>query len=809
MIPLPIDDVLPELVRAVQKARAAVVVAPPGAGKTTRVPPAILAAKLLAKEHPNLVMLQPRRVAARAAAERIAQENHWELGKEVGYHIRFERRLAAATHLRVITEGILTRQLMADPFLEGVGAVILDEFHERSLHTDLAIALLREVRRTVRSDLILIVMSATMAAEPVAAFLDDCPIVSSAGRLFDVAIEHRAASTLPVDQRVGDEARAAAARPREETGDILAFLPGAREIDDARQRLSDLRDALVLPLHGSLPFPQQVRAIQPADERKIILATNIAETSLTIPGVRTVIDSGLARQAVFDARRGLDQLLLTRISRASAVQRAGRAGRVAAGRCIRLWTAKEEAAMPDFDLPEIHRIDLSATVLALHAWGKQDVLNFGWYERPQEKSLRAAERLLWMLGALENEHITPLGRRMMDLPVHPRLARLLIAAADEGLADEGATLAALLSEPEFAPAPPVQGPSDLLIRLDRGGGEQASRLAKDLRRTIGHVGHRRVKDIDSALLKLALLAYPDRVARRRERGDTAVMVGGGGLRLARESVVKTAEYFIAVEARHDDRAARGEALVRIASAIEPTWLEECFPNRITRKRTALFDESRGRVVGLTQTLYLDLVLSEGADAAVDADEAAKLLAEHLRPMAEKIVREDESAGQLLARIEFLRKWMPEHPWPVLDAAQIVEAACAGKRAVDEVKGAALTSAIMSDLRYPLDRLFDEHAPASLELPSGKRAKLQYDPGRPPVLSVRLQDLFGWRQTPRLAAGRATVLLELLGPNYRPVQITDDLASFWKNTYERVRKDLRRRYPKHSWPEDPSAGRPRR
>ncbi|MGA2232730.1 MAG: ATP-dependent helicase HrpB [Tepidisphaeraceae bacterium] len=812
MTPLPIDPILPNVVAALAKSRSAVIVAPPGAGKTTRVPPAILAANLLGERHPNLVMLQPRRVAARAAAARIAEENGWQLGRQVGYHVRLEKVISSQTRLRVLTEGILTRQLLDDPYLDGVGAVILDEFHERSIDCDLAIALLREVRETVREDLILVVMSATLHAEPVARFLGDCPIIHSPGRLFDVRIEHRPPSAERIEDRVANEVRGALRMRPEESGDLLVFLPGAGEIRRTQERL-DNNGALILPLHGSLPFEEQAQVLRPADRRKVILATNIAETSLTIPGVRTVIDSGLERVAAYDARRGLDQLQLCRISRASAVQRAGRAGRTAPGTCIRLWTAKEEAGMVEFSLPEIRRVGLCATVLALHAWGQKDPGQFGWYERPPDSSLQSAERLLWMLGALTDEHngrITPLGRKMLALPVHPRLSRLMLAAAEEGLVSQGAKIAAVLSEREALSAPPpsnMHGSSDLLTRLDVSTDRPVIRLADELQRMMQRHGAKQDHQADeSELLKLALLAYPDRVARRRKSDpETAVMVGGAGLRVARESVVRTAEFFVAVDVRQDDRAAKGESLVRVASAIEPEWLEELFPNAVQRRQSVRFDEQRGKVTALTEKVYLDLVLSHETDAAIDPSAAGVALAAALQPRARKIFADDEATATLLARLEFLRKWMPEHAWPVFDDAElavVLDKACAGKRSVEELKRGGLENALRARLIYPLDRLLEQHAPASITVPSGQQIRLRYETGKSPVLAVRLQELFGLTQTPRLAGGKAPVLLELLGPNFRPVQVTEDLASFWKNTYEQVRKDLRRRYPKHSWPDDP-------
>jgi ATP-dependent helicase HrpB len=800
MIPLPIDMVLPELLAAAAKSRAAVLVAPPGAGKTTRVPPALLAAGLLAADHPRLVMLQPRRVAARAAAARIAEENGWRVGEEVGYQVRFERVMREATPLRVVTEGILTRQLLADPFLGGVGAVVLDEFHERSINTDMAVSLLRDVRQSVREDLILIVMSATLDAGKVSEFLGGCPIIHSPGKLFDVAVEYRPPSGEPLEDRAAGEIEKILALPASDTGDVLVFLPGANEIFRTQRKLPSAPD-LILPLHGSLPFEEQVRALQPAARRKVILATNIAETSLTIPGVRTVIDSGLARQAGYDAHRGLDQLYLTQISRASADQRTGRAGRTAPGRCIRLWTAKEQANLKPFDLPEIQRVDLSPTVLALHAWGSAEVRKFAFFDPPPQASLLAAERLLWMLGALAAEHggqITEPGKRMLALPIHPRLARLLLAAADAGFADEGAGLAALISEGSDRLTPGEQ---------DR----QVLRLKEDLLRLVRRGRQTpRPKAGESDLQKLTLLAFPDRVCRRRANDPAAaVMVGGGGVRLGRETSVRC-EFFVAVDVRQDDRARGRQALVRVASPIEPAWLAECFPGSMRREQSARFDPARGQAVGVTRTAYLDLILSEETDTAVNAADASAALAAAVLPKAAEFFAADESAAEALARLEFLRQWMAEHPWPAFDAAVLAEVlaeACAGLRGIDELKRRVLGDFILRRLEYPLDRLLEQHAPRIIQLPGGKSAKIRYEPGRPPVLAVQLQELFGWKDTPRLAGGRAAVRLEILGPNYRPVQITDDLAGLWANTYFQVRKDLRRRYPKHAWPDDPLTARP--
>lgn len=848
MTALPIDRYLPEIVAAAEKNRALVLVAEPGAGKTTRVPPALLRGGVLKAEHPNLVLLQPRRVAARAAAERIADENGWTLGNEVGYHVRFDRKIGPRTRLRVLTEGILTRQLLDDPFLERIGAVILDEFHERSLHTDIALALLREVQQTVREDLILVVMSATLEAAPVARFLGDCPIVRVEGRAFPVEMTYRGqslgASRTPLPDRAADAVEETIAADAE-GGDVLVFLPGAEEIRRTGRRLesaAERHNLAVLPLHGSLPADEQTRALRPADRRKVILATNIAETSLTIDGVDTVIDSGLARVAGYDPSRGLDRLELKQISKASAAQRAGRAGRTRSGRCIRLWTASEEQSMADFERPEIQRVDLSGTVLALHAWGKSDVRESGWYESPPEQTLAAAERLLEMLGALENGAITPVGRQLVGLPVHPRLARLLCAAAEEGLLDQGAAIAALLSEKDIVVAessgdlrqrgPTAQGPSDLLIRLELLGRAERAKFATHVRSDgIDPIAARqtaRVRDEllrlgrqfprttgrtadDAALLKLLLLAYPDRVVRRRERDPSVgVMVGGAGVRLAAESVVRQPEFFLALDARHDPRSPAREALVRLASAIEPQWLEELFAHQIRSERTVLYDEQRDRVVARGAVYYRNLLLREERDAPVDPEQAARVLAEAARPRALAIFHSSEQAGEWLARLALLRKHVPEHPWPPMAPDELQDLLASitwGKRSIEELRRADLVSLLHGRLEYPLDRLFDELAPESIGVPSGSRIRLSYAKGERPVLAVRLQEVFGWTATPRVAAGRVPVMLHLLAPNFRPVQITDDLPSFWSTAYFQVRKDLRVRYPKHSWPEDPLTATP--
>jgi ATP-dependent helicase HrpB len=846
---LPVDRCLPMLVSALRTERRAVLIAPPGAGKSTRVPPAILDHGLLPESHPAVVLLQPRRIAARATAARIAEERGAILGEEVGYHVRFERRRGPRTRLVVATEGVLNRQILADPFLEGVGAVILDEFHERSLHTDLALAFLNEIREAAREDLLLVVMSATLDPEPVARFLGGCPVIRADAPAHPVDIEYAPrAGAEPLADHVASVLERTL---KEVPGDILVFLPGMEEIRRTARRVEPLArrtDLAVLPLHGGLPAQDQDRALRPSDRRKVILATNVAETSLTIEGIRTVIDTGLARFAGHDPARGLDRLELRRISRASADQRAGRAGRTGPGRCVRLWSQREERGMPPFDEPEIRRVDLAPTLLAVHAWGCSDLRRFGWFEPPPSEAIESAESTLTMLGALDEARrtITPLGRKLSSLPAHPRIARLMVEAARIGRLEQGASLAAILSERDILARSAIDGPparppdqsggeSDLLARLDlleqaerRGVGpalrswgldpgavRRVIQARQDLLRTLRGLsrGPTRPHDdpSDEWLLKLPLLAYPDRVCRRRESDPrAAMMVGGRGVRLDPGSVVRENELFLALDARDDRRSASREALVRIASAIRPEWLEELFPGSTREVRETRYDAERQRVVGLVATYYRDLRLSERPGAAVDPDQAGALLAAALADRAETIFRQQDACARWLDRVACLGSWMPELGLPRVNPAFLagcLERACQGCKSAAEVARQPLLAWLQAVLAPAQQRQLDELAPETIRVPSGSRIRLVYEPGRPPVLAVRIQELFGWRAVPRVASGRVPVLLHLLAPNFRPVQITDDLESFWRTTYARVRKELRARYPKHRWPEDPLTAEP--
>jgi ATP-dependent RNA helicase HrpB len=755
---LPIDAALPDLLERVRRHRAAIVVAPPGAGKTTRVPPA------LAVDGP-VVVLQPRRLAARSLAARIAAERGWRAGDEVGWHVRLERRAGASTKVLVVTEGILTAYVQSDPLLSGFRTVVLDEFHERSIHADLALALSRQAWRA-RPDLRLVVMSATLDAEPVSAFLDGAPVVRVDARPYAVEIEHAPHAT-PVE--------AVERAWRESTGHVLVFVPGAAEIRRLTSELARrpaLAGARTLPLHGSLSAEEQDAALAPVSERKIVVATNVAETSLTIEGVTSVVDTGLHRVPRFDARVGLDRLETERISRDAAEQRAGRAGRTAPGRAIRLWDPRD--ILRPHREPEIARVDLAAPVLEVLAWGGSP-RTFEWFEPPPVERLDAALDLLRLLGAVDGERLTPLGATLRRLPVPPRLARVLVAAGGSPLA---AACCAVLLE-RFVPRGPLPaGPSDLLARADRIA-EAPPRVrdaAAEIERAARREGLPLPDPTTESVLRALLSGFPDRLARRRgERSPRLVLAGGTGAVLDRESVVLEGELLLAIDLEAGARGPSSEARVRIASRVERAWLPD--PDRRVEHR---FDASSGAVRAFEIATVADLTLDERAVPA-DPERAAPILVEEL------LARSTSSDDALRARLRFAGI--------ELDERALAEAAVAGRTTLPD---GGLLSRLPSHRRHDLDRA----APVDLPLPSGRRARLEYRADGSVVAAVKLQELFGLAETPRLGGGTRPVIFELLAPSGRPVQTTSDLRSFWERTYPEVRRELRARYPKHPWPEDP-------
>ena len=761
--PLPIDGSLGRIVEAVRTRRALVLVAPPGSGKTTRVPPA------LAADGP-VIVLQPRRIAARALARWIGEERGWRLGEEVGWHVRFDRRASRDTKVLVATEGILTAYLQSDRLLSGFTTIVLDEFHERSIHADLALALSRRAWRA-REDLRLVVMSATLDPAPVAAYLGDAPIVRVEPRPHEVEVEH--APRLPLGDAVEHVCRAG-------PGHVLVFVPGAAEIRAAITDLGrrpSLADALVLPLHGALPPEEQDAALAPSKQRKIIVATNVAETSLTIEGVSAVVDTGLHRVLRFDAALGIDRLETERISRDAAEQRAGRAGRTGPGRAIRLWDARDH--LREHREPEIARVDLAAPILEVLAGGG-DPRSFAWFEPPPVERLEAALTLLRALGALDDSGLTPLGETLRRLPMPPRLARVVVAA--RGLPLACACCAVLLER--FEPRGPLPAASsDLLARADRlaeakaGVRKAAVEIERAAREVLGEPQPGSA-DAEEVVLRALLAGFPDRLARRRgERSPRLTLSGGAGGLLDRGSVVHDGELLLALDVQAGPRGPAAEARVRVASRVERAWLPD--PDRRVEHR---YDAKARTVRALEISSIGGLVIDEQPVPA-DPKAAAPLLIEEL---LSKGFGAHGAALRARARFAGLS----------IDEREIARRACVGKTSLPET---GLTGLLPAEMRRTLDR----EAPLDLLLPSGRRARLEYrDGGNSVVASVKLQDAFGLAETPRLARGTRPVLFELLAPNGRPVQMTSDLKSFWERTYPEVRRELRSRYPKHAWPENP-------
>jgi ATP-dependent helicase HrpB len=831
---LPIDAHLPAIIASLRERPNLVLSAEPGAGKTTRVPRALLDAGFT--EQGEIWVLEPRRIATRMAARRVAEELGEQPGGRVGYQVRFESVASAKTRVRFVTEGILSRRLVGDPLLREIAVVVLDEFHERHIHGDVGLSLLRQLQRTRRPELKLIAMSATLAAEPLARFLD-APIVVVPGRPYPVEIEYADKPPVaPLEQRVAAAARRAIREAPD--GDVLVFLPGAAEIRRAAQACEALARELNLEialLHGDLPARDQDRAVTRGERRKLILSTNVAETSLTIEGVRCVIDSGLARTAGHSPFSGLPTLATTPISRSSALQRAGRAGRTGPGRCLRLYTRHDHDQRPEHDLPELMRADLAETWLAVRASG-HELGPSDWFEPPPTAAWAAAAELLIGLGAVEpSGALSKLGRRLADLPLHPRLARLAIAAQERGFGESGCTLAALLSERDVLLSARARfdasshaaesGRSDLLHRLelleavgmranasqlrnhelDPGAVAAVSRTQERLKRLLGDAyDDHSLNDAqrDEALLGAILIAFFDRVARRRtKQGKELVFARGGSATVAEQSVVRDDEYVVVVDAEERKTGAQRGVVARICSGIEPEWLLELFPERVQDRTELTFDPKTERVQSLQTLSYDGLVLDSVLKRDVAGPEVERLLARAASDAGLKGFVDPDALALLRERALFASSVDPNIQ-PLSDDAleRALLRACEGKRSLAELREEPLLEHVYAQLAPGARARLAALAPDHVELPHGRRLQVHYERDKPPWVESRLQDFFGQSEGPKLA-GRPLVL-HLLAPNQRAVQVTSDLAGFWKRHYPEVRRELMRRYPRHSWPDDP-------
>ncbi|MFT5682455.1 MAG: ATP-dependent helicase HrpB [Myxococcota bacterium] len=795
--PLPITAVLPELLAVLQDARIAVVIAPPGSGKTTGVPPALLDADM-----GPVALLQPRRAAARLIARHLARQRGGKPGGEVGYRIRFENKTSAATRLTVLTEGLLTRILQSDPFLEDFGTVVLDEFHERSLHADLALGMLTEVM-AARDDLRVIVMSATLDPGPLVAFFGgNCPVIRAEGRRFPVDIRHAPRTD---DRHIEVRCASAIRALFDPTGDghILAFLPGVGEIARTAEHLEGLP---VWPLHGRLSGADQDAALAPSKTPKIVLATNIAETSVTLPGVVAVVDSGLQRRPRFDPALGTTRLETVHIPASSAEQRAGRAGRTRPGQCQRLWTARQP--LQPFDPPEILRADLTRTVLEVYAWGSNP-RTFPWLTPPPEALVAQAESLLTMLAAINDRGITPHGRALMSLPVHPRLAAVVLAGQSRGCLRAAATAAALASERDPWPRDPV----DLIDRIDRvtrrgsGGDRRALSAVRQVRDQLIGLARGRTTDTSgsevSRILRALIAGFPDRVARQRSDPTRYQLASGRGARL--DPSLPPTPFLVAVTMT----ARRGEPIIRVAAAVEADWLT-------TTPRTVCdFDPDRKAVVEAVEQVYGALVLHRAPSQTIsDPARASVMLAEAAAADPERALTVTPAVQTWLARLRWLSDALPDLKLPDLDLSVLVADWSVGRSSFSQLRKLDLLASLKERLTWPQQETLRREAPTHYTLPTGKRVSLRYEgPGVAPVLAARIQQLFGLEATPRIARGTVALQVHLLAPNNRPAQVTADLAGFWRGSYAEVRRELRGRYPRHSWPEDPvgakAEDRPRR
>jgi ATP-dependent RNA helicase HrpB len=836
---LPIYEIETQITASLTKTRRLIVKAPTGSGKSTQVPQMLLKHGLLGSG--QVVILQPRRLAARLLASRVAQEMGVELGREVGYQVRFETACGAATRIKFETEGILLRQLLHDPLLSGIQALIFDEFHERHLYGDITLARALDIQEQRRPDLFIIAMSATLDTGALEKYLDPCVLLTSEGRTFSVDVEY-----LP--RRLGANAppvwelAAAAFSKQSAEGDVLVFMPGGYEIHRTIEAIRQTRESkgyLLLPLHGELPPRDQDAAVARYNQPKVVVATNVAETSITIDGVRVVIDSGLARVPRYDPNRGINTLFIEKISRSGAAQRAGRAGRTAPGKCVRLWSQPEQDERPALDLPEVKRLDLSEVVLTLKASGVEDLQQFRWMEAPPDLALRHAEQLLTDLGALSNSSITPLGTRMLAFPVHPRYARMLLAAQDYGCVYYACLVAALTQGRDLLVRKPdreaaaardelfgEQGPSDFLVLMSAWEYAAKNQFRMDIMRQFGihgvtarqvaplldqflriakgeglDVGVRELNE--EALRKCILIGFSDRVARRIDEGTLRCeLVHGRRGTLARESVVKESAVFVAAEIQElGGRQGDVDTILSLNTAIEVDWLKQVFPSDVSTDVRVAFDPITRRVQAEQVLRFRDLVVTSKRIEPPPAEAAARLLAEEVMTGRLQLPKWDHSVAQWITRLNLLAKWCPDLELPTIgddERRHIVEQLCFGAVSYKDLKDRDVKPIVQSWVSPAQRDLVNKYMPERVTLSNGRTPKVNYETEGPPFISLRIQELFGVNETPRIAMGRVALSVHILAPSMRPVQVTQDLANFWREHYPSIKSELKRKYPKHEW-----------
>lgn len=827
---LPIHEALPRLKAALAAHNNAVVEAPPGAGKSTGVPLALLDAPWLGTQ--RILMLEPRRLAARAVATRMASLLGEPVGQTVGYRTRLDSKVSARTRIEVVTEGILTRRLQNDAELTGVGAVLFDEFHERSLHADLGLALCLEIQETLRDDLKLVVMSATLDGAAVAQILGDAPRITSAGQSFTVTTHYRSNAAVRADMDIAPVvARTIARALATDAGDLLAFLPGQGEIRRTEQLLTQGaldRHVRITPLYGDLTPAMQDAALRPVSpgERKVVLATNLAETSLTIEGIRIVVDSGWVRRSRFDPSAGMNRLETLRVSRASADQRRGRAGRLSAGTCHRLWSESEQASLAAQTPPEILETDLAPLALDLAQWGTSDPSSLRWLDPPPAANFSQARELLRELGALDAQHrVTPHGRELAAFGAHPRLAHLLVQARALGVPRLGSEIAALLGERDPLRSRDGRRDVDLRLRLDAlrhsrvpAGMEVDDGARRRIRETAAqYLRQLNVGTADSDLTDaedltgvLLAFAYPDRIAQSRgaNSGEPArfLLSGGRGAVLKDAQLLNRATYLAVAELDAGDR----EASIRLAAPVSLAQLERFFASSIRTADRIAWDSRQGAVIASRERWLGALKVEERPLDKPDAGQITQALLTGLRELGIEALPWTSEARALQARISFARRADPDPgiKWPQIEDAALLTTLetwlapwLDGMSRRDHLARLDLTAVLRNFMDWPQQQRLDRIVPTHLEVPSGSRIPIEYTAAGP-ALSVRLQEVFGLLETPRIAAGTVLVTLQLLSPARRPVQVTRDLRSFWARGYPEVKKELKGRYPKHYWPDDP-------
>ncbi|MGL1274333.1 ATP-dependent helicase HrpB [Vibrio parahaemolyticus] len=807
MSQLPIEAVMPQLLTAVKHQHQVILKAAPGAGKSTYFPLQLIQNQVVTGK---VIMLEPRRLAARNIARYLAEQLGEQVGQRVGYRVRGETKVSASTQLEIVTEGVMTRMIQNDPELDGVDLLIFDEFHERSIHADTALALSLEVQEALRDDLKLVVMSATLDQEALQSLLPEACYIESEGRSF--AVETRYAPLTANDHLSTVMAKNIESLMNKESGSLLAFLPGVAAIKQVQERLSHLPDDVeVCPLYGQLSFTEQQKAISPAEKgkRKVVLATNIAETSLTIEGIRLVVDSGLERVARFDLKNGLTRLEQTRIAQSSAIQRAGRAGRIEEGICVRLYSESQLKQQPQVPQPEILHSDLASLVMELAFWGTTDIHELKWLDIPSAAALQQAKQLLFSLGLItEQGQLTAEGKQAHDLGVEPRAAAMLIKSQSHSdkMVNVALAAVALIEEPERN----VTNIAHSLHRWLSGSHPKKSLLLKRAQ----SLAHKldttfSLREVDEDALPLVLsLAFPDRIAQQRaNQFGRFALANGHGAECRPDDMLGGCEYLVAIDLM---RSHSNSSQIHLACELDVNILQTTFDSLFSTKEVVDWDEKKGRLVAEKQRKLGQLVIERVSLPNPGKEKMTQALLTYVRRQGLSSLNWTPAAESLLERIRCAVDWLPEQAWPMFDEVSLLDSLdewlepyMTSVASVKDLSKINLVEALNARLGWPLNQHLDEWLPEHYQLPTGTKKRIRYQHGHEPVLSVRMQEVFGESTSPTVALGRKRLVLELLSPAQRPLQVTSDLAAFWNGSYKDVQKEMKGRYPKHVWPDDPA------